>query len=137
MTGRLGAASLAAMAALCGCSAGLGPVSPGPAYVMQRDDVPDVYVPDGPVVVVEPLLPGRGVAGTGHVRLVRDDRRGVVARLDANEFYAYEAAYKRALTALSLRMSVGAAEPLARAAAWDAVVGTARPVGTIGPVPVG
>lgn len=99
------------------------------------DDVPDPRYPSEEIVYLHPLPPTFGNAGAGHVRLVPEAATRRVARLDANEFYAYESAYIRALTDLVMRMPVDRAEPLARQAAWRAVVGMTAVVGTIRPVP--
>ena len=99
------------------------------------EGVPPVRVPDGPVVVIETLLPTLRAAGTGHVRLVHGPD-GVAARLDVNEFYAYEDAYCRHLLRLLMRMPFAQAEPIARRAAFEDIVGPNPPtVGTIRSIP--
>ena len=98
------------------------------------DDVPDPRYPGDEVVSLDSVPPEFRRAGTGHIRLVYEDNR-TAARLNANELYAYEEAYNRALTALSMRMPVDRAQPLARQAAWDAVVGRGRVVGTVRSIP--
>ena len=100
------------------------------------DDVPDHYTPRGPVVQLDTLRPQFRAGGSGHVRLVREDGTRLAARLDANEWERYQRAYNRALARLALRMPVPAAEPLARRAAWTAVVGAAaRREGTVRDLP--
>ena len=104
------------------------------APAVRADDVPEYRQPSASVGVIHSLLPTFRPVGTGHVRLVYD-AQGTAARLGVDELYAYEEAYTRALTSLAMSMAIDRAEPLARQAAWNAVVGP-NPVvqGTIRPI---
>ena len=126
------APALAALTALALAAPALDPAS-GTAFA---HDLPHADVPDGPVVVLEPLWPELGrVGGQGHVRLVYHSP-DLAARLGVDELWRYEQAYDRHLARRMRHLPLSRAEPAARHDAWHTVVGgRGAAVGTTHAVP--